>query len=397
MRIVVAGAGLGGLAAAIAATSGGHEVTVLERAPELRDAGAGIALLPNAVLALDVLGVGGPVRAQAAPLDAGGGLHDRHGRPLISADQAAVQALAGAPVAVVARTWLQRLLVAQLPAGTARTGVTVQGIEADGDTVRVRSTEGPHVADAVVVADGASSALRAALFPGHPGLAGSGEHAARGIAPTGPAPLSGELLDHRTGERTGCLPMADRRVYWYAAWREAVVGPTPTDVQERQRWLVARRADWHPSIAPLIAATRADDIHVVETSQLARPLPTLAVGRVALLGDAAHAMTPDLGQGAGQALEDAVALGAVLPGTTAAGVADALARYDAHRRPRVNDLQREARRVNRAFGLRGPGARLRDTVLRLVPQAVATRALARQLRFDPGVPVVERDIRVDGS
>ena len=75
-------------------------------------------------------------------------------------------------------------------------------------------------------------------------------------------------------------------------------------------WLRDDRADWHPCVAPLIEA--AADVHVVETAQLVRPLPTLAVGRVALLGDAAHAMTPDLGQGACQAFEDAVTLAAVL-------------------------------------------------------------------------------------
>ena len=87
-------------------------------------------------------------------------------------------------------------------------------------------------------------------------------------------------------------------------------------------------------IAALVEATAARDIHVVETAQLVRPLPTLAVGRVALLGDAAHAMTPDLGQGACQAFEDAVALASVLD----TDVPAALARYDgpappAHQRP----------------------------------------------------------------
>ena len=99
----------------------------------------------------------------------------------------------------------------------------------------------------------------------------------------------------------------------------------------RERRLAGRsrddRADWHPSVAALIDA--AAEIHVVETAQLVHPLPALAVGRVALLGDAAHAMTPDLGQGACQAFEDAVTLASVLD----ADVPAALARYDALRRP----------------------------------------------------------------
>lgn len=158
----------------------------------------------------------------------------------------------------------------------------------------------------------------------------------------------------------------------------------PDDTAARHRWLRDRRADWHPCAAALIDGTAPADVHVVETAQLVRPLPTLAVGRIALLGDAAHAMTPDLGQGACQAFEDAVALGAVLHGAAPGDVPAALARYDACRRPHTTALQRQARRMNRLLGLRGPRARLRDAALRCVPTALATRALAAQLRFVPG-------------
>ena len=146
---------------------------------------------------------------------------------------------------------------------------------------------------------------------------------------------------------------------------------------ELRRWLRDDRADWHPSVAPLIDA--AAEIHVVETAQLVHPLPSLAVGRVALLGDAAHAMTPDLGQGACQAFEDAVVLASVLN----ADVPAALARYDALRRPRTSALQRQCRQMHRVLTLRGPTGRLRDTVLRGVPTRFATRALAAQLGFTP--------------
>ena len=218
-------------------------------------------------------------------------------------------------------------------------------------------------------ADGAHSRLRAALFPGHPGLRGSGEIAARAIAPRPAMPLAcGELLDHRTGARFGCMPMSADAVYWYATWR----GKTQTrrrengDSPSRERRLAGAlrddRADWHPCVAALIDAA-AEDVHVVETAQLVRPLPTLAVGRVALLGDAAHAMTPDLGQGACQAFEDAVTLASVLDDDVPA----ALARYDALRRPRTSALQRRCRQMHRVLTLRGPAGRLRDAALRRVP------------------------------
>jgi 2-polyprenyl-6-methoxyphenol hydroxylase-like FAD-dependent oxidoreductase len=376
MRVTVVGAGLGGLAAALALHRAGHEVSVLERAERLRESGAGIGIMPNGVRALDALGLGEPVRAQAAPMDAGGGFRDRHGRVLLATDQAAVARRTGAPVVVVARDWLHGLLAAALPAAMVHTGRPVH------DLAEVRDD-----ADVVVAADGARSRLRAQLFPDHPGLAGSGQTAARAIAPAVPAGVAmvpGELLDRRTGDRFGCLPMADGRVYWYATWQGIDIAPD--EPHARLRWLADRRADWHPAVAALVEATAAEDVHVVETAQLVRPLPTLVAGTVALLGDAAHAMTPDLGQGACQAFEDAAALGAALTGTH--DVAAALARYAARRGPRTAALQRAARRAHRMLILRGPAGLVRDGLLRCVPSTLATRAMAAQLRFDPEPNVI---------
>jgi 2-polyprenyl-6-methoxyphenol hydroxylase-like FAD-dependent oxidoreductase len=146
--------------------------------------------------------------------------------------------------------------------------------------------------------------------------------------------------------------LADGRTYWYATWSAA--RPVPDEPGARLAALRSRYADWHPTVGALLAATDPQAVHVAETVRLVAPLPTLAVGRAALLGDAVHAMTPDLGQGGCQAFEDAVALGALLDGAKPADVPAALARYDALRRPRTTALQQQARRMNRLLRLRGP-------------------------------------------
>ena len=378
MDVTIVGAGLGGLAAAVAAHRAGHAVTVFERAAVLREKGAGIGLLPNAVLALDSLGLGAAVRDRAAPPGSSNGLRDRQGNRLIAADQSQLVARIGAPWVVVPRPWLHRLLVSALPDGAVLTGAAVDDVTA-------------IAGDVVIAADGAQSAARNVLFPGHPGLVGSGETAARAIAPRIPAgSVFGEFLDHRTGERSGALAMSDGRIYWYATWRESVVGPAPTDPAERLRWLATRRADWHPPIVEMITSTAPADVHVAETAQLARPLTAFHRGRIALLGDAAHAMTPDIGQGGGQAFEDAVALQTVLTGAGRDDAESALARYSALRVPRATEILGAARTANRVLGLRGPRARARNLLMRLVPQSAATRTLARQLKFEPPAALVAR-------
>jgi 2-polyprenyl-6-methoxyphenol hydroxylase-like FAD-dependent oxidoreductase len=134
-------------------------------------------------------------------------------------------------------------------------------------------------------------------------------------------------------------------------------------------------------VAEVVDATDPGDVLRHDIFDL-RPRPARFVrGRLLLLGDAAHAMTPDLGQGACQAFEDAVVLGEELTGATDA--AAALARYSARRAPRVAALQQAARRANRMLTLHGPRAAVRDALLRGVPTALATRALVTQLHFDP--------------
>ncbi|MFI7032923.1 FAD-dependent oxidoreductase [Microbispora rosea] len=382
MRIVVVGAGLGGVAAAVGLHRTGHEVTLLERAAELREAGTGIVVMPNGLRALDTLGLAEDVRGHVIHA-ARGGLRDWRGRPLLVTDLVRAQQEGGArreigaPV-MIERAKLHRSLRAPLPSELVRTTTPVKRLESDSTGVTVISEGGPVArADAVIAADGIGSTLRAQLFPGHPGLRRTGRLDLRGMLPRPPcmAPdlLVSQLVDRRSGAMFGLFPVGEDHLYWFTD--SALHGPPP-GAYEARRQMLSLMADWHPLVAALIEATPPAGIYVDPIARLAEPLPSFVTGRIALLGDAAHAMSPDLGQGASQAFEDAAALTRHLAGAEPADVARRLLRYDAERRPRANRMMVAAARQSRLTSQTGVAAWLRDTLLRAVPSRLATRQLA---------------------
>jgi 2-polyprenyl-6-methoxyphenol hydroxylase-like FAD-dependent oxidoreductase len=369
MRATVVGGGIGGLATAIGLGHAGWRVTLLERQPALTAAGAGLLIWPNAVHALRALGVGDQVAEAGVINRDGGGVRRADGRWLIQMDGAALARDLGAPVITMHRADLHEILSAALPTGVeVRTGVEITAVPAEGDLV--------------VAADGIHSVLRRHLAP-QARVRDSGQVAWRAIA-RGEFDLSaggGETVGPG-GWRFGLAAVGARGVYWYAA------GPGPlrtTSPAEQLAELRARFTGWHAPISALIAATEPDELlqHVLADLD---PVPRMRFDdRIALLGDAAHAMTPNLGQGAAQALEDAVTLAAeVGPATTAAEVAAGLARYEAARRPRVSALVRNSRRAGEVFGARGRvTAAVRDLAIRAVPTRVFQASATRTASWRP--------------
>jgi 2-polyprenyl-6-methoxyphenol hydroxylase-like FAD-dependent oxidoreductase len=381
MRVAVVGAGLGGVAAAAGLTRSGHEVTLYERADRLREAGTAILIAPNGVRALEALGFGGYARARAVRA-ASGGLRDWRGRPLLVTDIGAAQQATGT-VAMAERGELHQALRGPLPDGAVRTGTPVERLEQDEAGVWVVSG-GQRVAraDMAVAADGIGSRLRGQLFPAHPGVRRTGRLDLRGMLAV-PEDLAVDgllacnLLDRRTGSEFGLYPVGGGRLYWFTD--SALRGEPPAPEQAR-RDMLALTADWHPVVPALIEATPLASIYVDAIACLAAPLPSFAAGRVALLGDAAHAMPPDLGQGASQAFEDAIALTRHLDGAGPQDVAGRLARYDAQRRPPASKLIRQAQRVSRLTAQTGALAWLRDAALRATPSRLAVRQASSAYR-----------------
>jgi 2-polyprenyl-6-methoxyphenol hydroxylase-like FAD-dependent oxidoreductase len=350
---VIVGGGIGGLAAAVALRRIGWGVTVLERAPAFTEVGAGLSLWPNGLRALDQLGLGERVMALGA-VEARGGVRDRKGRWLSRTDSPELVRRFGFPLLMVHRVDLVRALLAALPADVLNAGVEVTEVPA---------------ADLVVAADGLGSVVRGRLWPRiTPRYAG---HTAWRMITDPMPPLAEGAVTWGRGERFGFASMLGGRVYCFAT-ATTPEGGVSADGEYAE--LRRRFGSWPDPIPALLAATPPEAVLRHDVYDLPR-LPSFVADRTVLLGDAAHAMTPSLGQGACQALEDAVVLAACLD--RAADVSSALARYDRLRRPRTQAVVRRSARLGAIGQLAWPPAVvLRDLVARLTPAAVTLRAMA---------------------
>jgi 2-polyprenyl-6-methoxyphenol hydroxylase-like FAD-dependent oxidoreductase len=370
-RALVIGAGVAGLATAIALRRAGRDVLVLERAPELREIGAGISLWPNAVKALRRLGVGDAVEAAGAPA------HDSafrswRGAQLGASITSRLEERFGAPLVLVHRARLQDAMRRALDQDTVRLGAECAALDQNGDTVAVRLVGGGVERGAVAIgADGLHSRVRTALaHDGPPRYAGI--TAWRGVVPLDDA-LGRRISGGETfgrGSLFGVAALNGSQVYWWASMR---CGESRGDAPRVERSSLLRTfAEWHDPIPELVAATPADAI--IRTCLYDRPaLGRLSDRRIALVGDAAHPMLPNLGQGACQAIEDAVVLGEEL---AASDVVAALERYGARRAEHTADVARASRQMSRVAHLRSPlAAGLRNTLLRASPASVALRRL----------------------
>ncbi|SFK15221.1 FAD-dependent monooxygenase [Streptomyces pini] len=384
-RAVVIGAGIGGLTAAAALHLRGWAVTVLERAAALEPVGAGIALAPNAQRALDVIGVGDAVRAMSA-WQGEGGLRTPSGRWLSRTTPDAAAERFGGPVVVAHRADLVGLLAALLPAGAVRTGTPAEVADPgeDGRPATVRATGGDgrsgvreYTADLVVAADGIHSAARQVLFPGHPAPRYAGFTAWRFVVPAPERPFS----PHETwgpGSVWGTVPLHDGRVYAYAT---ATVPAGERSPDGERAELLRRFGDWHHPVPDLLAAVRPDGVLRGDVYRAATAPPAYHQGRTALLGDAAHAMTPNLGQGGCQAIEDAVVLAHHAgPGAAGgAGLERRLAAYTRDRLPRTMEVVRRSGRIGRLTTWSSPPARALRTAAFTALDRLGPRLALRSL------------------
>jgi 2-polyprenyl-6-methoxyphenol hydroxylase-like FAD-dependent oxidoreductase len=367
-HILVIGAGITGLATAVALQRRGHEVSVIEERTDT-SSGAGISIWPNALAALDEIGLGDAVREAGGRVTAGA-LRWRDGTWLRHpARERLVKAL-GEPLVVIRRSALTKVLADALADGTVHTGLSVRELVTTADSVRVTLSDSTtRAASAVIGADGTRSVV-ARHLNGTLADRYVGYTAWRGVADCAIDPdVAGEVLG--PGIEFGHVPLGPDLTYWFATERAPRGAVAP---QGELDYLKARFASWADPIPAVLAATDPDDVlrnDLYDRDQARQ----WSRGRVLVVGDAAHPMRPHLGQGGCQGLEDAAVLARFVDGNE--DMAAAFGRFAAFRRPRVRGLVRESKLVGQIVNLRPTvlsGLAGRATVL--VPEAVMTRHLA---------------------
>ena len=280
----------------------------------------------------------------------------------------ALLADAGAPALGLHRATVHAVLADQLGSAELRLGSPVSSVAADQAVVTLGSGEELH-GSVVVGADGLRSALRQALF-GASAPRYSGYYCWRGV--TGASPFPGDWAGEHwgAGRRFGGCAIDGGRLYWFL-----VASGPPGGTDSDTAAAVSQAAAGFP--AEVRQAVRDTPAAAIRRDDISDRPPTTRWGsaRVTLIGDAAHPMTPNLGQGACQAIEDAVVLTELI-GRHGPGPA-ALRRYEALRQPRANAVVEIAYRIGRVAQWSGPArCRLRDTLVGLTPPSV----LVRQLR-----------------
>lgn len=370
MKAIIIGAGIGGLTAGIALRRIGWDVEVYDRITENRPVGAALSLWSNGIKGLNYLGLGPQVAELGGDMET---MAYRDGLTGATMTEFSLEPLVretGQRHYPVSRADLQGMLMRELGADL-HLGKRMVSVFDDGERAGASFADGTTATgDLLIGADGAKSLIRGHVLGDQPDRRYAGYVNFNGLVPIDPAfaPPSQWTTYVAEGKRVSLMPVAGDRFYFF--FDVPMPAGEPYERGQARGVLAESFAGWSEPVQALIGALDPERTNRVEIFDI-DPFHTWVRGRIALLGDAAHNTTPDIGQGACSAIEDSVVLAIALQ-TNSLGVEDALARYQSRRTERAADLVLRARK--------------RSQVTHAADQA--TQDWYRELRTEDGAGII---------
>ena len=377
MKYAILGGGIAGLTTAIALQKIGIYAQVFEAAADIKPLGAGLLLAANAVQAYERLGIAQKIvqRGRSLPDFA---ILDEQGRTISQADAAAISRKYGLHNFSIHRADLHEALLAELSPWQITTGKRAIGFEKNDGEITIRFQDGTSVTtEHLIVADGIHSPVRRQLLPDSaPRYAGY--TCWRAVIDAGDLELSAATETWGTEGRFGIVPLTGNRIYWFACLNAAENDTRLSHytVEDLKRHF----GHYHAPVAEILSKTKDSDLIWNDIIDL-KPIDRFAFGNILLIGDAAHATTPNLGQGACQAIEDAVVLADELKKNS---IPEAAFRtFEQRRLKRTRYIVNNSAALGKIAQLSNPVlAAARNTLFRLLPASINERQMRTLYKVD---------------
>lgn len=368
--ISIIGAGIGGLTLANILKQQGISCVLYESAPEIKPVGSGIMMAVNAMQVFDTLGLKEKIE-QAGNKIHGISVTDKNFRMISKTDVLGLESKYRSCNVAIHRADLQRILAESFGFENIRLNHSLQSIERKGNYF-LDFNKGKQVETEVVFgADGIKSKTRDLIFQTGR-IRSAGQKCWRGLAFIDlPATCKHEAFEiWGKGKRFGFVRMTDEKIYWYAVLNE--------EKYHAENTIPSYFADCDPLITRIIEATLPEDLIFNDLADLC-PIPEWHTDHLCLIGDAAHATTPNMGQGACQAIEDAYVIGKLRQQDEDWNTV--FQKFQDIRRPKVNYVVSTSHRIG-VVSQWERGTALRNFVMRRIPESVSRKMIEKVFKLE---------------
>lgn len=370
-RFAIVGGGIGGLTLAIALQRKGYSVSVFEGAPALKPLGAGITLAGNAVKALMQIGIADPILKAGKILEALI-IKNEKGKILTQTNAEALSQKFGVINSFsIHRGDLQRILLSLLQPNTLVTGKRLLDFNQTSSDVKLYFEDGTTASsDYLIACDGIHSVVRKKLIP-ESTVRYSGYTCWRAVIDDIPSDLDLTETSETWGKGTrfGIVPLANKKLYWFACLNAQRNDAILRDYKLPD--LVATFSNYHSPVSEILKRTKNEQLIWGDIIDL-KPIKTFAFGKIVLAGDAAHATTPNMGQGACMAIEDAAVLANCIDEYTT--VEEAFQKFETKRITRTTKIVNDSWMIGKVAQFESVLlSSMRNTLLRLTPPSVSEK------------------------